>query len=267
MTSRAQTTPETVRITVLGGPTVLIEYGGLRFLTDPTFDPPQSYPGDFTKTTASTRAPDALGHIDAVLLSHDEHIDNLDLAGLAFLPRVPVTLTTPSAAERLGTPSSPLGADTPTSSSVTAQGLSPWQSVELPRPAGGTVTVTAAPALHGPPGADLVVGEVTGFLLAGDALPTVYISGDNASLDLVREIAHRAGPIDTAVLFAGAVRRPVLDGALLTLDAADAAEAAQILDARRIVLAHVDGWAHFTEGTAATIAAFTAAGLTDRLQL
>jgi L-ascorbate metabolism protein UlaG (beta-lactamase superfamily) len=34
-----------VRITYIGGPTALIEFGGLRLLTDPTFDPAGStYP-------------------------------------------------------------------------------------------------------------------------------------------------------------------------------------------------------------------------------
>jgi L-ascorbate metabolism protein UlaG (beta-lactamase superfamily) len=29
---------------LVGGPTALISYGGLRLLTDPTFDPPGDYP-------------------------------------------------------------------------------------------------------------------------------------------------------------------------------------------------------------------------------
>jgi L-ascorbate metabolism protein UlaG (beta-lactamase superfamily) len=29
-----------LRITYIGGPTALLEFGGLRLLTDPTFDPP-----------------------------------------------------------------------------------------------------------------------------------------------------------------------------------------------------------------------------------
>jgi hypothetical protein len=33
-----------VRLTLVGGPTALIEYGPLRILTDPTFDPPGDYP-------------------------------------------------------------------------------------------------------------------------------------------------------------------------------------------------------------------------------
>jgi L-ascorbate metabolism protein UlaG (beta-lactamase superfamily) len=87
------------------------------------------------------------------------------------------------------------------------------------------------------------------------------VSGDNASLDLVREIAGRFAPVDTAVLFAGAARAGLLDNALLTLDSAQAAEAAAILGARRVVAVHVDSWAHFTEGRERLTEAFARAGV------
>ena len=161
-------------------------------------------------------------------------------------------LTTRSAAARLG---------------GTTRGLAPWDAVDLPRPRGGTVTVTATPALHGPEGCEPVTGEVVGFVLTAAGLPTVHVSGDNASLDVVREIAGRIGPVDTAVLFAGAARTALFDGALLTIDGARAAEAATVLGARRVVAAHCDSWAHFTEGREDVVAAFTAAGIADRLQL
>jgi L-ascorbate metabolism protein UlaG (beta-lactamase superfamily) len=244
-----------VPVRVFGGPTALIEYGGLRFLTDPTFDAPRTYPSGLAKTAPASAAPADLGRIDVVLLSHDEHDDNLDTSGRALLADVPLTLTTPSGAGRLG---------------GTARPLEDWESIELDRPGGGTITVTGVPALHGP-GAreDLepVVGEVVGFVLNGDGLPTVYVSGDNAQLSLVREIADRFGPVDTAVLFAGAVRTDVLDRALLTLDSAQAAQAARILGARRIVPVHFDGWAHFTEGREQLVDAFTTASLIDRVEL
>lgn len=63
-----------------------------------------------------------------------------------------------------------------------------------------------------------------GFVLTAPDLPTIYIIGDNASLALVQQVADRFGPVDTAVLFAGAARTPLFDGALLTLDSAQAAE-------------------------------------------
>ncbi|OIK00858.1 Zn-dependent hydrolase [Streptomyces sp. MUSC 14] len=243
---------------VLGGPTVLFEYGGLRFLTDPTFDGPGDYgrPGRpvLTKTAPSTATPAELGPIDAVLLSHDEHADNLDDSGRALLADVPLTLTTPGGGRRLG---------------GTAKGLADWESVELSRPDGGTITVTGVPAIHGPGTREETepsTGQVVGFVLTGAGLPTVHVSGDNASLDVVREIAARFAPVDTAVLFAGAPRFPALfGGAPIVLDSARAAEAAQILGARRVVPAHYDSWAHFTEGRDELAAAFAAAGLADRL--
>ena len=66
--------------------------------TDPTFDPPGDYPGamTLTKTKPATVTPAELGPIDAVLLSHDEHADNLDDSGRKLLCEVPVVLTTPS---------------------------------------------------------------------------------------------------------------------------------------------------------------------------
>ncbi|WP_143342637.1 MBL fold metallo-hydrolase, partial [Crossiella equi] len=138
-------------------------------------------------------------------------------------------------------------------------------------PDGGTVTVTAVPAIHGPgPREEVepVTGQVTGFVLTGDGLPSVYVSGDNASLDAVREIAGRFGPLDTGVLFAGAPRfAGLFTGEPLVLDSAQAAEAARILGLRRVVPVHCDGWAHFTEGREDVVAAFTAAGLADRLDL
>ncbi|WP_149549510.1 MBL fold metallo-hydrolase [Streptomyces marokkonensis] len=253
----SQHSSEQIKVRTFGGPTALIEYGGLRFLTDPTFDGPGDYPSagpTLTKTAPSAATPADLGSLDVVLLSHDEHADNLDTSGRALLADVPLTLTTPGGARRLGDK---------------ARGLADWEPVVLDRPGGGTVTVTGVPAVHGPGPREKVepfTGQVVGFVLTGQDLPTVYVSGDNASLDAVRETAERFAPVDTAVLFAGAPRFPVLfDGAPLVLDSVQAAEAAGILGARRVVPVHHDSWAHFTEGRDELEAAFTAAGLADRL--
>ncbi|MBP3081488.1 MBL fold metallo-hydrolase [Streptomyces sp. ZG43] len=245
-------------VRTFGGPTALFEYGGLRFLTDPTFDGPGDYPAPggptLVKTAPSTATPADADPVDVVLLSHDEHADNLDTSGRALLADAPLTLTTPGGGERLG---------------GKAKGLADWETVELERPGGGTITVTGVPAIHGPGAREEVeplAGQVVGFVLTGEGLPTVYVSGDNASLDAVKEIAERFAPIDTALLFAGAPRFPmVFDGNLIVLDSAQAAEAARILDARRVVPVHHDSWAHFTEGRDDLKAAFAAAGLTDRL--
>ena len=247
---------EQLHVLAVGGPTALLEIGGLRLVTDPTFDEPGEYVSGsgsvLTKTAPAARTAAQLAPVDAVLLSHDLHPDNLDRAGRAFLADVPLVLTTESGAGRLG---------------GTARALPTWAHHDLPRPDGGVLRVTAVPAEHGPEGAAAVVGEVTGFLLTGDGLPTTYVSGDNASLALVDQIAARFGPVHTAVLFAGAARTAVLGGALLTLDSAQAVHAARTLDAQRVVVLHCNSWAHFTEGADQVRAAFASSEFADRLVL
>ncbi|MDM4762108.1 MBL fold metallo-hydrolase [Galbitalea sp. SE-J8] len=232
-------------ITYIGGPTALLEYAGLTIVTDPTFDPPQTYvnPGATTlvKTAAPGIAREELPPIDLVLLSHHGHKDNLDFEGLELLATGVTTLSTADAATEL------FGGG--------LIGLDDWESHVI-----GSVTVTAVPALHGPPGSERWVGRVTGFVLEADGQPTVYVSGDNASLGLVGQIAERFPGIDIALLFAGAARTPVAPG-VLTLTSTDAARAARILGAARVVGLHTEDWTHFTETRADLEAAFTAAGV------
>jgi L-ascorbate metabolism protein UlaG (beta-lactamase superfamily) len=240
-------------VRLVGGPTAVLEYGGLRLLTDPTFSAPGEYAGGLVKTTGPALAAGEVGAIDVGLVSHDHHADNLDPAGRELLAEIARVFTTKAGAERLG---------------GTVAGLDPWETATLDRPGGGSVTLTALPALHGPIGSEAVTGPVIGFLLSGDGLATVYVSGDNASLDVVREIAARVGPVDVAILFAGAVqiaRR--FDGAYLTLSSDRAAEAALILDAPVAIPLHFEGWAHFTQGADALRAAFHGNGVADRLRL
>jgi L-ascorbate metabolism protein UlaG (beta-lactamase superfamily) len=240
---------DVLAVTLTGGPTALLEIGGVRLLVDPTFDPPGDYPLGggrvLTKTAPPALTAAELGPVDAVLLSHDQHPDNLDRAGRDALAGAPVVLTTALGAERLG---------------GRARALATGETVDV-----GPVAVTGAPALHGPPGAEELTGPVTGFVLHGAGLPTVYVSGDNASLDCVDAVVAAFPRVDVAVLFAGAARTALFDGAPLTLTGELAAEAVRRLDAGRVVVVHVDSWAHFSEDRDAVRDALAAAGLGDRL--
>ncbi|HEX3680066.1 MAG TPA: MBL fold metallo-hydrolase, partial [Galbitalea sp.] len=170
---------------------------------------------------------------------HHEHEDNLDTAGAELVSRTP-TLSTAKAGVDLGKP---------------VIGLDCWEAHRV-----GDVTVTAAPALHGPPGAERLVGPVIGFLLEAEGELTVYVSGDNASLELVQQIADRFPDIAVAVLFAGAARVPSI-GAALTLTSTDAARAARILGANVVIGLHTEDWTHFSETRADLVAAFDGSGL------
>lgn len=244
-------------IGVIGGPTVVIDYGRTRFVTDPTFDAPRDY-GAMAKLTPPAVPAADLGNVDAVLLSHDDHHDNLDIAGREWATTaVPLVITGPGAARRIGAP---------------AIGLSTWQTTQLDRADGaGTVTVTAVPAVHGPldgtrDQSGHVNAEVTGFILQSDALPTVYVSGDNASMLPAAQIAQRFPTIDIAVLFAGASRLATKNhGRPLTSTGPRAADIATVLTAPRVVIAHIEGWSIYSETFDDVRTAFSEAGIADRL--
>ncbi|MGV8897504.1 MAG: MBL fold metallo-hydrolase [Rhodoglobus sp.] len=231
--------------TYLGGPTGILGYAGKRFITDPTFDAPQSYeaPGETTlvKTAGPAIERSEIGVIDVVLLSHHGHKDNLDYEGLELIATGIPTLSTREAAGDL------FGGS--------VIGLDSWESWET-----GDVTITAVPALHGPPGSERLVGHVTGFVLEAEGEPTVYVSGDNASIPLVEQIAGRFPDVAIAVLFAGAARVPGIDAAL-TLTSQDAARAAAILAASTVVGVHTEDWKHFSESRAQLEEAFAGTGL------
>ncbi len=242
---------------VVGGPTTILDLGGLRIVSDPTFDAPGPH-GYLTKTVGPAVAGDQLGPVDLVLVSHDNHPDNLDDRGRALALAAPLVLTTRSGARRLGPP---------------AIGLAPWTSHAVRRPGGGELTVTAVPAVHGPEDAErdadgFVNCEVIGFVLSGPDLPAIYVSGDNASIRTVAEIARRTPAIDAVVLHAGAARVPgKFRHRPLSLDSIQAAAAAAVLGPAVVVPAHYDGWAHFSEGRDDLARAFDDAGLTAQLRL
>ena len=236
-------------LTFVGGATALLEYAGKRWLTDPAFSPAGQY-GRLTKLRGPAVPSESLEPVDVVLLSHDQHEDNLDRAGRDFLPRAGRVLTTTKGADALG---------------GNSLGMEPWSSIEVPRSTGGPVSVTAVPAQHGPNGIYEQTGPVIGFVLRAHDEPTIYVSGDNSSLKVVQEISDRCGTIDIAILNAGAPQTPRFGDAYLTLTSDEAAQATQILHARVAVPMHFESWAHFTEGADALRAAFEARGIGDRL--
>lgn len=240
-----------VSLTLIGGPTVLLELGGLRILTDPTLDGPGSYQGrGVTLTKVSGPALEAadIGTVDLVLLSHDQHADNLDRAGRAFLETVGRVITTRSGAERLG-----------------VEGLDPWESVGVALPSGETLRVTATPARHGPEGIEPISGEVIGFALSFENHPgAIYLSGDTVWYDEVAALGDRFD-IRLALLFAGSAEPR---GAFhMTMDVNDTVAAAHAFPRATVVPVHCDGWAHFKESASDVAEAFAVLGLADRLRI
>ena len=232
---------------------MLIEIDSFRLLTDPTFDPPGTYqsgPVILHKKVGPAVSLYELGRVDAVLLSHDQHADNLDHTGRVLLDKSPTVLTTLSGADRFG---------------GRTRGLSPWETILIEGVDGAILHVTATPARHGPVGIEPIAGDVIGFLLGvekpGDL---IYVTGDTVWYDGVAEVARRYQP-RLVILFAGSAKtRGTFH---LTMDSNDAIETAHAFKEALIVPIHTDGWAHFTESGEELAKAFDALGLGGRLRI
>ena len=228
-----------LRLTHIGGPTVLIEAAGWRLLTDPTFDPPGGkyafgWGTGSRKLTGPAIAASELGRLDAVLLTHEHHEDNLDAAGRALLPSAGVVVTTASGARRLGSG---------------ARGLAPWAVTRLETLDRPTVEITATPCRHGPPLSHPLVGDVIGFALRWDGQEhgQLWISGDTVLYDRMREVAARL-TVDIAFLHLGGVRFPVTGPVRYTMTAKEAVELCGLVRPRTAIPVHYEGWKHFRQG-------------------
>src|SRR5262245_21604443 len=238
-------------LTLIGGPTVLIEYGGLRLLTDPTFDPPGLYkeaPVRFEKTSGPALSIEEIGRLDAVLLSHDQHFDNLDNAGRGMLPAAGRVYTTKAGAGRLG---------------GNAIGLAPFETCALEGRDAQRLLVTATPARHGPIDIEPISGDVVGFALGRDKPgDLLYVTGDTVWYEGTAEVARLFSP-EAVLLFTGAAEPR---GRFhVTMGSEDALEAAHAFPHATLLAAHNEGWVHFRESQDQLADVFAKFGLADRL--
>lgn len=255
--SMTTTTAPDVPITLIGGPTALIEYAGLRILTDPTFDEPQAYGSDLTgyegytivKTESPAMQPEELGTIDVVLASH-EHFDNLDLSGRRFCAGVQHVFTTDVVADIV----------------PGAEALVDWDMRQVTSATGQVVTFTAVPAHHGPEGIWQAIGPVIGFVIESPGEKTIYFSGDNSDVDIVREVSDRFPNIEIALLNVGGPKFvEMLGDHYITFSDETAADATEVLAGATIIPVHADSWGHFTQTTASMKAVAETRGVAERV--
>jgi L-ascorbate metabolism protein UlaG (beta-lactamase superfamily) len=244
------------RITHIGTATMLLQIGSIRLLTDPVFDPPGGtyhfgYGTGSKKLTPPAIKPEDIGKVDAVLLSHDHHEDNLDRSGRAFLSNAKQILTTVAGAKRLG---------------GQAVGLTSWHSTTI-RSDDLEIKVTAVPARHGSLGSHLIVGETTGFVLEwpGQKHGVLYISGDSVWFRGLREIAKRF-QIGTAILHIGKAGFLSTGPVWFTFSAKEAVRVVKALHPQTVIPIHYEGWKHFREPRALAEKEFLAAGIQDKVQ-
>ena len=205
-----------VRITHIGGPTALIEVGGWRLLTDPTFDPP------------GRQVPLRLG--DRVAQAGRARRSPPPTSGRSTrcCSRTTTTTTTstpPGARCSRRRASSSPRCRAPKRLGGGARGLENWATTRLEAAGRAPIEVTATPCRHGPPRSHPIVGDVIGFALRweGQEHGVLWISGDTVLYDGVREVAEPAA-VDTALLHLGGVQFPVTGPLRYTMTADDAVE-------------------------------------------
>ena len=246
------TADDTKQYTVehIGTATVILKYGDLTIMTDPAFDKAGStYDMGFAtlkKLSDPARSINELPKIDLVLLSHDQHPDNLDTAGRKLLKKSAVTITTEEGAKRIEN---------------NTVGLAWWESHKI-----GDVTITAVPAQHGPAQAVPQLGTVIGFIISSATGPTIYISGDTVPFEGTDEIIKRyVGKIDYALVHAGSVAKGKTELTYFTMTSANAINLVDKLDVSKFSIIHADSWEHFRELAPAALKAVRASSVADRL--
>lgn len=198
----------------VGQSTHLLSIAGARLLTDPWFYDPSF--GALSHEIGPAIAPDGIGRLDVVLITHDhpDHfdpvaVDRLDKRALAIV----ATKELMSKTKRLGFRSVEL--------------LEPWQSYG----SGDPLKITAVPAVHD-------IYEI-GFVVEG-AGRSVYFAGDTRLHADLPAIAERFAP--TAAILPVDGTRLAGSKDLWVMTPEDACEAARILKVKLALPSHADAY-------------------------
>jgi len=262
-------------ITHITTATAILNIDGINFLTDPFFGPIEGNGYDSTPVWEKTDLkkygmdsipppPHLINHrgpalqlnelppIDAVLLSHEDHLDNLDPEGRKLLDGRKVFTTVEGSSELQPRPG--------------VVGLRPWETVTS-RIGGKEFRITGTPCKHFP------VGEVTGFVLETDSFGVhasgkpnaIWFSGDTVYIDELREIG-RKWHITAALLNLGNATFELPTGPIkITMDGKDAVQLTRDIGADVMIPMHFESWKHFKEGREDLAKVFTDENFRDRV--
>jgi L-ascorbate metabolism protein UlaG (beta-lactamase superfamily) len=212
----------------VGHSTHLLSVGGARMLTDPWFYDPAF--GALSHIAAPAAAPEALGALDAVLITHD-HADHADLKALDRMDkRATVVVDAPD-----------LAAKVRACGFAATHVLAEWESLTI-----HGATITAVPGRHD-------IHEV-GYVVEA-AGRCVYFAGDTRLWEGIAEIAERFRP-SLAILPVDGTKLRTASLQVMTPD--DAVTAARTLRAKTVVPSHAE--AYFSDPFAGTVIATTIEG-------
>ncbi|KAI2627673.1 Metallo-hydrolase/oxidoreductase [Hypoxylon sp. NC1633] len=248
-----------VTVTYIGTATAILNIDGITFLTDPYFSPNGTQWDVGIATLTSHYEPavslEQLPPVDIVLLSHEDHPDNLDDLSRSRLLDGRRVLTTVDGASKLGPRPG-------------VQGLKAWEKTSL-NVGGRRFDITATPCQH------LPGGECTGFVLTTQDFGTtgglpnaIYFSGDTVYLEeLARIRDHFHVSVALFNLGAAEVVPPgSKESLLITMDGTQAAQLFREIGADLLIPMHFESWDHFSQNKEPLAASFVGAGIADKVK-
>ncbi|EGO58705.1 hypothetical protein NEUTE1DRAFT_78087 [Neurospora tetrasperma FGSC 2508] len=288
--TKASTGPENGSVYFIGNATTVIEWHGIRILTDPNFlhagDHVHLGPGVTAERLKNPAVDiDALPPLDCILLSH-YHEDHFDKLVEESLNRDFPIISTPHAKQALAGKEDPFKA---------VYDLDFFQSVLLPvvnykGDTGGkkpVIKVTGMPGKHVPPGPLAAVNELlgavpptNGWLIemnysadgsedGGETGYRIYISGDTLFVDELKEIPQRLKDekIDLMLVHLGGttIPGPKLPLLMVTMDGEQGVKLMQLMDPDVTIPVHFDDYNVFLSGLDDFKEAVTQAGLGEKV--
>lgn len=252
------TSADSGSIQFIGNATVLIRFGGLTILTDPTFIHRHErvsigYGMHSTRLTDPAVELHDLPPLDVIVLSHF-HGDHFDQAAERGLDKSLPIVTTRAAAKVLQA-----------KGFRQSKPLDTWSTMVVEK-GDLRLRITALPGRHGPALAHVLLPPVMGSLLEFHAPQSrpfqLYITGDTLVYDDLREIPRRYPDIDLALLHLGGTR--VL-GLLVTMDGAQGVDMLRLVRPRRAIPIHYNDYDVFKSPLSDFRRAVEAAGLEDHI--
>jgi L-ascorbate metabolism protein UlaG (beta-lactamase superfamily) len=229
-TAQTASTSGPARLQLVRNATSIIRFGGRTLLLDPFLSPAGALPA-FNNTPNPRPNPlvelpmpaaEVVAGIDATLLTHP-HVDHWDPVARELLPKDGVIFVQPSDVDR-----------------VTTAGFTAVRSVESLLTWEG-ITIARTGGQHGRGDTGRRMGTVSGYVLAREGLPTIYIAGDTIWCPEVADAIAAHAP-DVIVLNAGAAQ--FLEGGLIIMGLGDVVEVCRAAPRATVIAVHLEAVNH-----------------------
>jgi L-ascorbate metabolism protein UlaG (beta-lactamase superfamily) len=239
-------------IQLLRHATLLIEYGGQRFLVDPMLSPMGAMPpieqSPNPQDNPLVPLPDLdldrlLGQIDAVIITH-LHQDHWDREASARLDKSLPLFCQPGDAEQLQKEGF--------YQVLPVHASRFWEGIHLVRTGGE----------HGFGRIGAMMGEVSGFILKVDENKALYIAGDTRWCPAVQEALRKHQP-EVVIVNAGGAQ--FLKGEPITMDPTDVIQVCQSNSETRVVAVHMEAINHCVVTREELAEAVEIAGVADQV--